>query len=78
MFIDLRERVRQRETEREREAKREKDKCKRETSICCLPYMLQWGIEPTTLWYMRQHSNQLSHKAKAELLLLFQPVLERE
>ena len=24
-----------------------------------------WGIEPTTFWFMRGHTNQLSHPARA-------------
>lgn len=33
---------------------REKERDVRETSSCCLPYVPQWGIEPTT-WVCFQH-----------------------
>ena len=41
--------------ERETETKTE-----RQTSIGCLLYAPQLGIEPATLWYMEQYSNQLN------------------
>ena len=56
MFTDFRERGRERE--------REKHRCERETSIGCLPFVFQLGIEPTSfLCTEGWHSNQLSHPA---------------
>ena len=66
----VREREREREKEREkgREGKRETQRhgCERKTSIVGLlqaPDPL--GIKPETLGWVRQHSNQLGHLARA-------------
>ena len=54
----------QRQRERETERGREKHQCDRETLTGCTLYVPWLGIEPTTFWCIRRHSNQVTHLAR--------------
>ena len=53
--------------ERGRGKRRERDQCVRETSIICLLYVPQSGIEPAAFWCTGPCSNQLRHTGQGSL-----------